>query len=107
MRAYYHDALPSDPRLPHISPTAPPVTDATLKAIGVLHWSIPVNPAIPVDPSGACDPGSIPVESEGGWEAQIDAVARERGYKNRDVVESSREIMGEAFDEKMRVVYEE
>lgn len=88
MRAYYFDDLPSDPRLPHIASGVPAVDDATLKAIGVLHWS-------------------IPVDASGQWEQEINKVASEREYKNRDVVESSRALMGEEFEQKMAVVWKE
>ena len=88
MRAYYSDDLPTDPRLPHIAPDAPAVDDATLKSIGVLHWS-------------------IPVDATGKWEQEINRVATEREYKNRDVVESSRALMGEEFEQKMAVVWKE
>ena len=88
MHAYYHDSLSEDPRLPHIAAEAPAVTDETLKAIGVLHWS-------------------IPVDAEGTWEQEIDKVAQEREYKNRDVVESSRTVFGSEFDNKMALLYAE
>lgn len=88
MRAYYHDNLPEDPRLPHIDAGAPAVTDETLKAIGVLHWS-------------------IPVDAEGKWEQEIDKVAKEREYKNHDVVESGRAIWGDEFDNKIALLYAE
>lgn len=88
MHAYFHDNLPEDPRLPHIASDAPAVDDATLRTIGVLHWS-------------------IPVDAEGKWEEEINKVAREREYKNRDVVESSRAVLGDEFDRKMAIVYDE
>ena len=88
MRAYYFDDVLSDQRLPHIASDAPAVDDATLKAIGLLHWS-------------------IPIDAMGQWEKEIDKVAREREYKNRDIVESSRALMGQEFEQKMAVVWKE
>ncbi|KCV70669.1 hypothetical protein H696_03024 [Fonticula alba] len=67
-----------DPRLAHVS--APlPEAQAFLKDIGVLYWRL-----APIRPEG--DLSDVP-ESE--YLAQLDAVASERGYKNRDQVEIS------------------
>ncbi|KAF9228169.1 Acireductone dioxygenase [Gyrodon lividus] len=85
MRAYYFDDLPGDQRLPHDS--GKPVDDSVLKSIGVLHWHIPV----PVD---------------GKYDA-IDAVAQERGYKNRDVIVITKEGLGDLYESKLKTFYEE
>lgn len=88
MRAYYHDDLPGDPRLPHIDNTAPSVETETLARIGVLHWSIPIDAA-------------------GAWKDEIDRVATEREYKNRGIIEASRELMGAKYEQMSAAVYKE
>ncbi|KAF7290191.1 1,2-dihydroxy-3-keto-5-methylthiopentene dioxygenase [Mycena indigotica] len=42
-----------------------------------------------------------------GYEDKVDEVARERGYKNRDTINVSREGMGEAYEAKIRGFFEE
>ena len=56
--------------------------------MGVLHWFIPIDP-------------------QGKWKEGIETVAREREYKNRDVVESSRAVLGERYDDAMATVWKE
>lgn len=85
MRAYYYDGLPGEPSLPHESR---PVDTTTLASLGVLHFP-------------------IPVDSEGVWQAKVDRIATERGYKNRDVVESSKETLGDKYEEAMDKVWKE
>ena len=93
MHAYYHNTLPGDPRLPHRGRAVP---TGALAAIGVLHWSIPV----PTNPESLDD-------EHAQWRTDIDKVAAERDYKNRDVVESGRALLGDAFEERMAAVYAE
>ena len=73
MRAYYFDNIPGDQRLPHDCVPSRPVSDATLAAINVKYWTIPV----------------------AGHEPKIDVLAKEQGYKNRDLINVSKEGMGE------------
>lgn len=91
MRAYYFDNIPGDQRLPHDSNT--PVDDAVLTSIGVLHWHIPV-PVPTTD--GQCN--DYP---------DIDAVARERGYKNRDVITCTKQGLGDLYEAKIKSFFEE
>jgi 1,2-dihydroxy-3-keto-5-methylthiopentene dioxygenase len=84
MKAYYFDNLPGDQRLPHDSGTV--VTSSSLDALGVLHWSIP---------------------RHDGWESEINRVASERDYKNRDVVLITKEGLGDAYESKIRMFYAE
>jgi len=86
MRAYYYDNRDGEPTLPHDSGRE--VEPAALKAMGVLHWSIPADP-------------------KGKWQEEIDKVAREREYKNRDVIESGRSTLGERYGDAMAVVWKE
>ena len=85
MRAYYFDNLPGDQRLPHEPQPPKPVPAETLSRLGLKFWNIP---------------------SEN-HEPQIDAIARERGYKNRDVINVSKEGMGEAYEGKIKMFFEE
>ncbi|KAH7882081.1 1,2-dihydroxy-3-keto-5-methylthiopentene dioxygenase [Phlebopus sp. FC_14] len=85
MRAYYFDGLPGDQRLLHDS--GKPVGDEVLKSIGVLHWHIPVSPT--------------------GEHEEIDAVAKERGYRNRDVIAITKEGLGDLYESKLKSFYEE
>jgi 1,2-dihydroxy-3-keto-5-methylthiopentene dioxygenase len=71
MRAYYFDNLPGDQRLPHDS--SRPVDAQTLKNIKVEFWNIPVE----------------------GHEERLNVIAREREYKNRDVITVSKEGLGD------------
>jgi len=73
MRAYYYDNVPGDQRLPHDYIPSRPVSLETLDGIKVQHWTIPVD----------------------GHEPKIDAIAKERGYKNRDMINVSKEGMGD------------
>jgi len=73
MRAYYFDNLPGDQRLPHDYVPSRPVSDETLSKLNVKYWGVPVE----------------------GYEPKIDAIAKERGYKNRDMINVSKEGMGE------------
>lgn len=86
MRAYYYDNLDGHPTLPHDSGHS--VAASVLASMGVLHWL-------------------IPVDNQGEWEQEIDAVAREREYKNRDVIESSRKTLGDQYDDAMAKVWKE
>jgi 1,2-dihydroxy-3-keto-5-methylthiopentene dioxygenase len=82
MRAYYFDNLPGDQRLLHDS--GKPVSDEVLKSIGVLHWYIPTT-----------------------QQSQIEDVAKERGYKNRDIITVTKESLGDLYETKLKTFYEE
>ena len=58
MKIYYHDNLDTDQRLPH---DGEPATTADLEALGVFACNIPD-------------------------QAEVDRIAKEKGYKNRDEV---------------------
>ncbi|PPQ84385.1 hypothetical protein CVT25_013046 [Psilocybe cyanescens] len=85
MRAYYYDNVPGDQRLPHDYSPSRPVSQETLKALNVEHWVIPVD-------------GHLP---------KIDAIAKEKGYKNRDMINVSKEGMGEIYEEKIKTFFQE
>ncbi|TFK67971.1 Acireductone dioxygenase [Pluteus cervinus] len=84
MRAYYFDNIPGDQRLPHGDPSKS-IPLEQLQKLGVNHWYIPVE----------------------GHEGPIDAVAKERGYKNRDMITVSREGLGELYEDKMKTFFHE
>ncbi|KAJ6592641.1 Acireductone dioxygenase ARD family [Mycena capillaripes] len=85
MRAYYFDNLPGDQRLPHDYVPSRTVADETLSALNLRFWHIPVE----------------------GHEPAVDAVALERGYKNRDIIDVSKEGMGAIYEDKIRGFFEE
>ncbi|ELU40891.1 1,2-dihydroxy-3-keto-5-methylthiopentene dioxygenase [Rhizoctonia solani AG-1 IA] len=82
MLAYIFDNVDSDQRLPHI--TEPPllISEAELKELGVLYWR-------------ADDPEIV------------ESVAKERGYKNRDTINVSREGLGDLYESKIKGFFED
>jgi 1,2-dihydroxy-3-keto-5-methylthiopentene dioxygenase len=88
MRAYYYDNLPGDQRLPHNSERS--VDNAVLRKIGVLHWTIPQDQ-----------------ESPGGWQSEIDRIAEQQGYKNRDTINVTKEGLGDQYEAKLKSFFEE
>jgi 1,2-dihydroxy-3-keto-5-methylthiopentene dioxygenase len=89
MHAYYFDNEPTDQRLPHSYEPPRPVSLEKLESIGVLHWHIPIS------------------ESNDNWECEINKVAKERGYKNRDIINVSRQGLGGAYEEKIKGFFRE
>ncbi|KAJ7823396.1 Acireductone dioxygenase ARD family [Mycena olivaceomarginata] len=85
MRAYYFDNLPGDQRLPHDYVPSRAVEPEKLASLNVLFWRIPVE----------------------GYEDAVNQVAKERGYKNRDTINVSKEGMGDIYEEKIRGFFEE
>lgn len=86
MRAYYFDNLPGDQRLQHDSGRS--VNSAHLYKLGVLYES-------------------IPPEGPGGWESKIDTIAEQQGYKNRDIVNVTKEGLGDLYESKLKSFFEE
>ncbi|KAG8728957.1 1,2-dihydroxy-3-keto-5-methylthiopentene dioxygenase [Ceratobasidium sp. 423] len=82
MRAYIFDNTDLDQRLPHV--TEPPllVSEAELKKLGVLYWR--------------ADDQEI-----------VESVAKERGYRNRDVINVSRQGLGDLYESKIKGFFEE
>ncbi|KAG2032942.1 1,2-dihydroxy-3-keto-5-methylthiopentene dioxygenase [Suillus americanus] len=82
MRAYYFDNIPGDQRLPHDSGNL--VSDETLKHIGALCWHIPTS-----------------------QQDQVDTVAEERSYKNRDTITITKESLGDQYEALLTIYFEE
>ncbi|KAF2841498.1 1,2-dihydroxy-3-keto-5-methylthiopentene dioxygenase [Patellaria atrata CBS 101060] len=80
MRAYWYDNLPGDQRDPHDS--GRDVDPQYLKKLGILAFNYPN------------------VED-------VNAVAKERQYKNRDEVVISPEAMGPIYEEKVKTFFSE
>ncbi|KAJ5092352.1 Acireductone dioxygenase ARD family [Penicillium alfredii] len=80
MRAYWYDNLPGDQREPHDSGNI--VSEDKLASLGVLYKHLPTLEA-------------------------VDALAHERGYKNRDQVCVSPETMGAVYEEKVKSFFSE
>ncbi|KDQ59089.1 hypothetical protein JAAARDRAFT_33819 [Jaapia argillacea MUCL 33604] len=83
VRVYYYDNIPGDQRLPHDS--GKPVSLSTLEEIGVSYWYVPVE----------------------GHESKIEQIAKEREYKNRDVINVTKEGLGELYESKIKMFFEE
>lgn len=77
MRAYYYDNLPGDQRLEHDS--GRPVDLDHLRKLGVLLWH-------------------VPIDDSGVWEADVDKIAEEQGCKSRDIMDVTKEGLGDQFD---------
>ncbi|CAG8481837.1 3814_t:CDS:2 [Scutellospora calospora] len=84
MRAYYYDNENSDPREPHEQSPLSPVTPEELANIGVLY-----------------------MQFQEDYQDQIDKLCEERGYKNRDEINCSKEGLGDAFDSKLEIFFKE
>lgn len=98
MKAYYYDNLPvcfplpeiqytaniakGDQRLPHEPSPSRSVTVEQLSSLGVLYHSIST-------------------------EAEVDALAASRSYKNRDVITVSPAAMGEIYESKVQSFFHE
>ncbi|PLN83503.1 1,2-dihydroxy-3-keto-5-methylthiopentene dioxygenase [Aspergillus taichungensis] len=80
MKAYWYDNKPGDQREPHDS--GRPVTESYLSSIGVFYRHCPT-----ID--------------------MVDALAAERGYKNRDEVTVSPATMGDAYESKVKMFFAE
>ncbi|ESK89713.1 hypothetical protein Moror_16854 [Moniliophthora roreri MCA 2997] len=85
MRAYYFDNIPGDQRLPHDCNPSRPVTGTHLKTLNVETFHIPLE----------------------GYQEKIDTMAAKRNYRNRDVVNISREGLGEVYEEKIKSFFRE
>ena len=86
MRAYFMDDIAGDQRLPHDSGRE--ASNDVLKSIGVLHWH-------------------IPVDETGTYKDEVLKVAKERDYKNHDVIVISKESFGDEFDSRIKNFYHE
>ncbi|TFK25380.1 Fe-ARD 1 [Coprinopsis marcescibilis] len=85
MRAYYFDNIPGDQRLAHDYVPSRPVPEPLLKKLGVSYWEIPIDGYLP----------------------KLDAVAEERGYKNRDHITVSKDGLGDLYEEKLKSFFSE
>jgi 1,2-dihydroxy-3-keto-5-methylthiopentene dioxygenase len=86
MRAYYFDNLPGGQHLQHDSGT--PVDLVDLRKLGLLHWA-------------------IPLDSPGGWESEIDKIAEQQSYKNRDIIDVTKEGLGDQYESKIKIFFQE
>lgn len=74
-----------DQRLPHSYEPGRPVSVDELEKLGVLYWSIPTE----------------------NWEPEINKVAEKRGYKNRDRLSVTKEGLGDQYDAKLKMFFNE
>ncbi|KAJ6076754.1 hypothetical protein N7499_008735 [Penicillium canescens] len=80
MKAYWYDNVPGDQREPHDSGRA--VSEEKLASLGVLYKHCPTI-------------------------ADVDTIAQERGYRNRDQVCVSPEAMGDVYEDKVKMFFAE
>ncbi|CEJ59468.1 Putative 1,2-dihydroxy-3-keto-5-methylthiopentene dioxygenase [Penicillium brasilianum] len=80
MKAYWYDNKPGDQREPHDSGRA--VSEEKLASLGVIYHNCPTI-------------------------AAVDAIAKDRGYKNRDQVCVSPEAMGDVYEDKVKMFFAE
>lgn len=80
MKAYLYDNAPGDQRLPHNSGT--PIAAPALAKLGVVYHHMAAL-------------------------ADVDALAAQRGYKNRDEVKVSPATMGDAYETKVKSFFSE
>ncbi|CAB4392347.1 putative ARD/ARD family protein [Rhizophagus irregularis] len=83
MRAYFHDNVDSDPKEPHEHLTS--VTPEELKNLGVLYWHFD---------------GDDYLE-------KVNGIAKERNYKNRDEITVSKEALGDSYESKLKIFFQE
>jgi hypothetical protein len=78
MRAYYYDNTAVDQRLAHDSGF--PVELDRLRKLGLTLLT-------------------VPLDTESGWEPVIDKMATEHGWDNRDIMDVTKEGLGDRFEE--------
>jgi 1,2-dihydroxy-3-keto-5-methylthiopentene dioxygenase len=77
MRAYYYDNLPGDQRLDHDS--GRPVDLDHIRKLGILLWHVPLDNSVV-------------------WEAEVDKICEEQGCKRHDLMDITKEGLGDQFD---------
>ncbi|KAJ4353851.1 1,2-dihydroxy-3-keto-5-methylthiopentene dioxygenase [Didymosphaeria variabile] len=80
MKAYWYDNAPGDQRVPHDSGRA--VSAETLQELGIIYKHCPTV-------------------------ADVDAIASERSYKNRDEITVSPKTMGDVYEDKVKMFFHE
>ncbi|OTA24385.1 hypothetical protein BTJ68_13440 [Hortaea werneckii EXF-2000] len=85
MRAYWYDNMPGDQRLPHDSGRA--VDPAYLTSLGISHYE-------------------FPSDASTGDLQNVNRIASERNYKNRDQVEISPDLLP-GYEEKVKTFFAE
>ncbi|KAL4801355.1 Acireductone dioxygenase ARD family [Aspergillus unguis] len=80
MKAYWYDNKPGDQREPHDS--GRPVSESYLASLGVIYHHLPEL-------------------------SDVDTLAKERGYKNRDEIVVAPATMGDAYETKVKTFFAE
>ena len=86
MRAYYFDNIPGDQRLHHDS--GKPLDLEYLERLGLKL-------------------NTIPLDISGGWETEIDKIAEQSGAPIRDIMDVTKEGLGDQFEYMLRKFFEE
>ncbi|EWC44960.1 1,2-dihydroxy-3-keto-5-methylthiopentene dioxygenase [Drechslerella stenobrocha 248] len=82
MKVYYFDGLPGDQRQPHESPEAIPSVPNLLSDLSIVAHHFPEV-------------------------ASVDELAKARSYKNRDVIIVSPDAMGDVYETKVKMFFDE
>lgn len=85
MKAYYYDDIEGDCRQPHNS--GKPVGATHLQELGVLHYHFP-----------AASPASLPA---------LNDLAAQRSYSHRDEITVSPQAMGDVYESKIKMFFDE
>jgi len=89
MKAYWFDdssySNNPDQRLAHSYDPERLVSTETLESLGVHYWQVPTE----------------------NWEPKIDAIAAERSYKNRDIINVTKAGLGDLYETKIKSFFEE
>jgi hypothetical protein len=86
MRAYYFDNIPGDQRLHHDSGRS-----LDLEYLDRLGLKL----------------RTIPLDTSGGWEAEIDQIAEQSGAPIRDIMDVTKEGLGDQFEYMLGKFFEE
>jgi len=90
MKAYWFNeesyAQNPDQKLPHTYSPERIVSSEELRRLDLRYWSIPI---------------------EEGWEPQIEKVATENNYKNRDTINCTKEGLGDRYESMLKSFFEE
>ncbi|KXS16744.1 1,2-dihydroxy-3-keto-5-methylthiopentene dioxygenase [Gonapodya prolifera JEL478] len=84
----YDESAPGDQRAPHQHTPNRPVSLDYLAKFGVLYYY-------------------FPHQEDGSHLEKIEALCRERDYKNRDSLTISKEKMGDVYDSKLKMFFQE
>lgn len=89
LEAWVMDNVEGDQRLPHKTDPVQMLSAEALASVGVIHWVVPVEEKDPAD-------------SE-----VLQKIRKDRGYNNHDIITVSKEKMGDVYESKIKMFFEE